>query len=118
MRQSCGEERSLTDGEVLMDTNQKPRKLTESQRRALSILAGEAMAPREFAQAMWPESLGHNRMTNCGQKSVTRGGGMNLAGGGYLGKLRKGGLVRPSHEWTYDNRYAITAEGRQALRAV
>lgn len=88
--------------------------------RALAII-GEAgsqgIRAREFARRMWPDSPGWQRPAKCGPKGSHRGGGMCLAGGGYLGKLAKAGLaVRLYHsKWHYG--YVLTLEGKQALEA-
>lgn len=64
--------------------------ITETTKRALEIIRNHRItAPRQFAEFMWPDSQGWSRTTHAG----VRGGGMSLAGGGYLGKLRKLGLI-------------------------
>ncbi|HEX5704922.1 MAG TPA: hypothetical protein VFX97_17120 [Pyrinomonadaceae bacterium] len=90
--------------------------LTNSQRRALEIVRDHpGIAPREFAEFMWPDSDGHSNLTNCG-RGVTRGGGMNLAGGGYLGKLcRKGLVYRSPQRGSFG--YCVSSEGSKALTA-
>lgn len=69
--------------------------LTEHQKKAILII-GEAqnVRPRQFARLFWPDSDGWHHATKAGPHGSTRGGGMNLAGGGYLGKLTRMGLVR------------------------
>ncbi len=93
--------------------------LTDKTLQALRILKEHGpLAPRRFAKHMWPESAGWRRYTNCGPYGVTRGGGMNLAAGGFLGKLRRRGLV----DWRPRDRmpkapyvYALSEKGRKAL---
>ncbi len=68
--------------------------LSDPQIRALEIIKEHGpVTPHQFALLMWPDSAGWHRITKCGPKEATHGGGMSLAGGGYLGKLRKKGLV-------------------------
>ncbi len=64
--------------------------MTELQQRALMIVAEHGpIKPREFARFMWPDSEAWSHHTKCGNHGVTTGGGMNMAGGMYLGKLRQ-----------------------------
>ena len=91
--------------------------ITESQRKALEIIKHHpGIAPREFAAFMWPDSDGHRRHTKCGH-GVTRGGGMNLAGGGYLGKLTRKGLIYRSSSASRVGQfgYKLTGAGERAL---
>lgn len=67
--------------------------LTPSRRRALEILRDHGpIRPREFARVMWPDSPGWNFPAKSGPRGTHRGGGMYLAAGGLLGKLRREGL--------------------------
>jgi hypothetical protein len=67
--------------------------LTETQARALQIIREHNIVmARQFARFMWPVSDGWSTHTNCG-RGVSKGGGMNLAAGGYLGKLRRRKLI-------------------------
>ena len=62
--------------------------------RALVILRDHGpLRPREFAELMWPDSEGWLRYAKCGPYGSHKGGGMYLAGGGFLGRLRVKGLV-------------------------
>lgn len=95
--------------------------LSKAQRRALEILRDNpGIAPRAFAKKMWPDSEGHKHHTKCGNKGVSVGGGMNLAAGGFLGKLAKAGLVAAGHEWRLYGMgplgYFLTVAGKAALR--
>ena len=89
--------------------------LTTAQRRALEILRDKGpLPPREFSRWMWPDNIAHQATGKCGAYGVTRGTGMHLAGGAYLGKLSKAGLV------SYDVRarsYVPSAAGHAALEA-
>jgi len=93
--------------------------MTESQQRALAIVRDYGpIRPREFAKKMWPDAEAHHHHTKCGPKGVSYGGGMNLAGGGYLGKLAKLGWVQL--HMVYGRRlgsegYTLTIHGRRAL---
>jgi hypothetical protein len=91
-------------------------KLSAFRRRALEVIAANpGITPSEFAYHMWPGSDGWRHHTKCGPKGVTRGGGMRLAGGAHIGKLRTAGLVT----WHYDHfrrgGWRITDAGRAAL---
>lgn len=84
--------------------------ITDTTYRALCILRDNpGIRPREFSKKMWPDSLGHQNHTPAGPHGVTRGGGMWLAAGGYLGKLAHRGLTRG-----YENHY-LAAEGKAAI---
>jgi len=67
--------------------------LTPKQKQALAIVqANPGIRPKRFAELMWPKSDCWERRYRCGNGSH-KGGGMYQAGGGYLGRLRKLGLV-------------------------
>jgi hypothetical protein len=78
----------------LMNNTLKPSKAII---KALRILAEfehvRPITPKEFAQAMWPDSPGWRRLTKCGNKGVTRGGAMPQAAGAMLGRLDRAGLI-------------------------
>ena len=91
--------------------------LTPTQRRALEILRDHApLSPSVFAKWMWPDAEAWSHHTKCGH-GTSHGGGMNLAGGAYLGKLRKrgwaerwyGGFVSKPPGWY------LSDEGKAAL---
>jgi len=67
---------------------------------------------RQFASLMWPDSDGWTTHTRCGNNGVSHGGGMNLAGGAYIGKLRQRGLVFGAGG---GRRICLTEEGRTLL---
>ena len=107
-------------------TQKEPIKLTLPQRKALEIVQEFGpIRPREFARKMWPDSRGWRRSARCGPNGSHRGGGMYLAGGGYLGKLCRKGWIRDEYEQVYSLRrkkfelwrkgYTLTSEGRKAL---
>lgn len=91
------------------DNAETRRQLTDSQLRALRIIRDNRIEmPRQFARLMWPDSDGWKTMTKCGNYGATRGGGMNLAGGAYLGKLRQWGFIN------WRNRLSLL--GREVLK--
>lgn len=76
----------------------------------------DAIRPAEFAKLMWPDSEGWERHARCGPKGVSRGGGMRLAAGGYLGRLCRDDLVRfVGHK--YGTSYRVSSKGRKELAA-
>lgn len=92
--------------------------MTDATKRALTIIRDHGpIRPREFADLMWPDSPGHNRYSKCGPKGSHRGGGMYLAAGGYLGKLRRRGLIRYEDHYLsgWWLGYVLTDEGKKAL---
>ncbi len=83
--------------------------MTPTQRRALEILKYNMIeAPSQFARLMWPDSEGWKHHTKKGH-GTTRGGGMAVAAGCYLGKLRRAGLVS-------NMSFILTAKGEEALK--
>ena len=91
--------------------------LTEPQRRALEIIRDEpGLRPARFAEKMWPDSPGWRTRRKCGGYGVHQGGGMYVAAGQYLGKLRGRGLIETwSRDGTSEAR--LTRAGHQALEA-
>ena len=88
-------------------------KITPSTRKALAILQDHgALRPREFAQWMWPGSPKWQVHYKCGANGSHAGMAMYQAGGAYLGKLRKAGLVADG--W-WPQPYRITERGKQVL---
>lgn len=82
--------------------------LSASQRRALEILKYNMIeAPAQFARLMWPDSPAWKNHTKKG-RGTTRGGGMAVAAGCYLGKLRRAGYVS-------NIGFILTTEGEKAL---
>ncbi len=92
--------------------------MTNKTIRALQLIrGGQFRAPAEFARAMWPDSDGFKRHYKCGRGSST-GTMMAMAGGGFLGKLRKRGLIHEpvSYHRHVSGTFTLTAEGREALK--
>lgn len=95
--------------------------LSKARRRALEILRDNpGVTAGRFGHLMWPDSEGHKHHTKCGNKGVSVGGGMNLAAGGFLGKLIRAGLVGCIHDrhgrYVGLGEFHLTAEGRKALK--
>lgn len=89
------------------------RPLTDSQARALSILAESGpIRPAAFAKAMWPDSPAWRRTAKCGPNGSHYGGGMYQAAGGFLGKLRRDGLSALGPP----GMHVISREGERRLR--
>jgi len=84
--------------------------------RALVVLhkAERPLSPRAFAKLMWPDSEGWRRSARCGPKGVSRGGGMNLAAGGLLGKLAKQGLASQNFAASPPG-WVLSEKGRHAV---
>lgn len=81
--------------------------------RALKILKeNEVKTARQFARLMWPDSLCWQKMYNIGAHGATRGMGMWLAGGSFLGKLHHAGLISAF----YGERVWLTPEGEERLK--
>ncbi len=88
--------------------------ISDSTARALLLIRNHGIdSPRQFARFMWPDSDGWKRRSRAGPKGVSRGGGMNLAAGGYLGKLERRKLI--SRSVTVRLPYRLTEEGSAAL---
>lgn len=89
--------------------------LTPPQRRALEIIRAHGpITPGRFADLMWPNSPGHNRIHKCGPYGASKGVMMAMVGGGYLGKLWKRGLIRPVFDG-YIREWIISPAGLHAL---
>ncbi len=92
---------------------------TAKQIKALRIFAEHGpMMPKVFAEYMWPDSEGWNRVAKCGPKGVHPGGGMYMAAGGYIGKLCKQGWVQSVRRFDqrfWVNDYELSPEGRALL---
>ncbi len=66
-----------------------------------------------FGRLLWgKDHPGWSRHTKCGH-GTTHGGGMNLASGGYLGKLHRAGWITYGGQ---GRRYYLTDAGLQILR--
>lgn len=73
------------------------------------------ITPRSFGKLMWPDNPNWNAHTKCGPSGTSHGGGMNLAAGGFLGRLRRDGLTEVHHDRWGISSHRMTKEGRQAL---
>ena len=93
-------------------------KLTKSVLKALLIIRDKKPTrPGEFAYWMWEDYPRWNARTKCGN-GVSIGGGMNIAAGGYLGKLKKAGWI--DWQWSgnigvYIRSYFLTDQAIRAL---
>ena len=90
----------------------KKDKLTNVQKRALSIIDVGIGSPTDFAKEMWPDSAGWQQSIKCGAYGSSRGGGMSRA---YLGKLRKLGLVSETLGYDSQRIFFITQKGRNLM---
>ncbi len=73
-----------------------PTKLTPFQAKALRIVLdheSKGLTPSWFADLMWPDSLAHKRMSNCGINGASMGKGIVYAAGGHLAKLARKGIL-------------------------
>ena len=78
--------------------------------RALEILRQHpGISARGFAEQMWPNAEGWHHVCKVG-RGATYGAGMWRAGGGYLGRLIKQGLVRREYSWSGQYVYFALAE--------
>ena len=91
--------------------------LTDTQKKALTIIRDHKVGyPRQFGELLWGrDHPGWRRISKAGPCGSTVGGGMNLAAGGYLGKLWKKGWIRPP--FRAGQSYRLTEAGRQELEA-
>ena len=94
-------------------------RLTGPQRKALQIVAQHApIHPKQFAEVMWPDSPCWRHSCRVGH-GASRGAGMSLAAGGYLGKLaRKGWIIMRYQFLGKEYRrlgYDLTDDGKKAL---
>jgi hypothetical protein len=69
--------------------------------RIIADLPDFIMTASEFAQFMWPDSPGWTKVSNCGTHGARRGCGMWRAGGSFLAKLEKRGLIWQIRERRY-----------------
>ena len=80
--------------------------------RALKIImdsAGTMLTAHRFGGMMWPDSKAHSRCSKQGGGSC-RGKGVWYAGGLFLGKLEKRGLIRRN-----DHEAWLTVAGHKLL---
>lgn len=92
----------------------KIKKLTDSQTKALTIIRDNKIHyAAEFARLYFDEgNPGWRRISRCGAYGSSRGGGLILFAGGYLGKLRKAGLISGIGS---GYQFRLTENGRDAL---
>lgn len=89
---------------------------TDAQIRALTIISSnEIERPAHFARLMWPNAEAWCRPAKCGNHGVSKGGGMRMAGGGYIGKLRKAGLIEWYRTWPKRDLLRLTDAGKAVL---
>lgn len=89
--------------------------LSESLKKALMIIRDrKPERPGEFAFLMWADSPKWQNRTKAGKNGVSKGGGMNLAAGGYLGKLKSQGLIIILIG-KFGNEYRLTPKAIQLL---
>lgn len=75
------------------------------------IQQAPGLRPAEFARRYFPENHeGWSRISKCGPYGSTSGGGLILWAGGWLGKLRKRGLI--------DSRERLTPAGKAYLNDI
>jgi len=89
-------------------------KVTHKTLKALRIIRDHKIEScKQFAKFMWPDSDGWKTHVKVG-KGVSKGGAMPIAAGGYLGKLKKWGLVNGvSHGVIFH----LTKKGRECLNS-
>lgn len=69
-------------------------------RALLALYLYPASGPAALGARIWRGHPGWNRVSKCGAYGSTRGGGMNLMAGGYLGKMKREGLaISDSHDY-------------------
>jgi transcription elongation factor Elf1 len=86
--------------------------------RALNIILKSEgdMYPERFASLMWPDSEGHQRSHKVGRSGSSKGVGMALAAGGFLGRLRTAGLTDWKPAWHgYQRYHFVTEQGERLL---
>lgn len=92
------------------------RKPTKTLISALRIIKENTVeAPHQFGKLLWPDNPSWKRRGKAGPNGVAKGTGMNLASGGYLGKLQKRGLIRIGYHST-GRTYRLTEQGENVLR--
>lgn len=90
-------------------------KLTDSLKKALLIIRDRnPQRPSEFAFMMWHDSPKWKTQVKCGKNGVSRGGGMRLAAGGYLGRLKANGFI-VIKIGEFNNTYILTDKAQQLL---
>ena len=96
----------------------EPIKITPTCLKALNILfLHDIQQPSTFGEMLWGrDHPGYNRVSRCGPSGSRRGGGMDMAAGGYLGKLRKQGLISIHYEYrNHVRHFRLTDAGKKVL---
>lgn len=89
---------------------------SEKTQQALKVIRDRNIeSPRQFARLMWPDSDGWHVGVRSGGGTV-RGRQMFTAGGAYLARLVKAGLVYVVHR-SGSRRWVLTKQGKEALVA-
>lgn len=89
--------------------------LTPALKKALIIIRDrKPERATEFAFLMWNDSEKWNNSTKSGKNGGTKGGGMALAGGGYLGRMKKDGWIN-IRIGKFGNQYSLTEKAEKAL---
>lgn len=95
--------------------------------RALRIIdalpAGTRLTPNTFATELWPPDdprydASWRRVSKVGTHGSTRGVGMWRAGGGFLGKLKRQGLIQQHYINDFDRTFWLTPAGEAELKKV
>jgi hypothetical protein len=91
--------------------------MTIFQVKCLTILRDQGpLRAGQFAERIWPNAPGWHRHMKCGQHGSAAGGGMRIAGGQLLGKLRKAGWVDYIPDFAGRGcRYSLSSVGRLEL---
>ena len=66
--------------------------------------------PKQFGLLFWPAHPGWQRLGRCGKNGVTKGVGMRLAAGAFLGRLQRQGFVT-----LVGDQYRLTERGIEIL---
>lgn len=89
--------------------------ITAKQAAALRVVRDRpGVFPREFARALWPDAPGWRVSVKCGPNGSHRGGQMYQAGGAYLGRLARVGLVSRTPSGFQSGAW-LTRKGEDAL---
>ena len=72
-------------------------------------------SPTVFARHMWPDNPNWHHPTKAG-RGTTRGGGMRLGAGGFLGRLRRAGLIYGNGTGYHPERFGLTSAGKALLK--
>jgi hypothetical protein len=91
--------------------------MTPGVKKALRIfLEHGSLTPAQFARRYFPvDHPGWQRHCKCGPKGTHRGGGLVLWAGGFIGKLRRAGLVEACGDlFAGAMHWRLTCAGRKA----